>query len=266
MVETKQLFILIMYAFNLNLSFSYEEVVASTVILTTTIAFIWYWFLAQSETIKNRFYSADEFDVASREHIFFTKYMGFLILGVFPLVLVMGLFGTTLADVGLTWYAKTTWFSFFWIAALSIAVIPLAYRSAKKPENLINYPQIRAKRWTNKTFSINLIGWSIYLFGYELLFRGVLLFLLVDTLGVVVAIAINVLVYAISHVPKGLSETLGAIPLGLVLCILTLKSGTIWIAFFVHIALSFTNSLTALAHHPEITYIHWPKKSSKTNG
>jgi hypothetical protein len=51
-----------------------------------------------------------------------------------------------------------------------------------------------------------------------------------------------------------------------VLCILTLKSGTIWIAFFVHIALSFTNSLTALAHHPEITYIHWQKKSSKTNG
>lgn len=255
-----------MYAFNLNLSFSYAEVVSSTVILTVTVAFIWYWFLAQSEAIKNRFYRADEFDVASRKHIFFTKYMGFLILGIFPLGLVMGLFGTTLADVGLTWCAKTTWFSFFWIAVLSIAVIPLAYLSAKKPENLINYPQIRAKHWTNKTFSINLIGWSIYLFGYELLFRGVLLFLLVDTLGVVVAIAINVLVYAISHVPKGLSETLGAIPLGLVLCILTLKSGTIWIAFFVHIALSFTNSLTALAHHPEITYIHWPKKSSKTNG
>jgi membrane protease YdiL (CAAX protease family) len=93
-----------------------------------------------------------------------------------------------------------------------------------------------------------------------------LLFLLVDTLGVVAAIAINVMMYAISHVPKGLSETLGAIPLGLVLCILTLKSGTIWIAFFVHIALSFTNSLTALAHHPEITYIHWQVKSSKTNG
>ena len=168
MVETKQLFILIMETFPLNLSFSYAEVIASTVILATTIAFIWYWFLAQSEAVKNRFYSADEFDVASRKHIFFTKYMGFLILGVFPLVLVMCLFDTTLADVGLTWYAKTTWFSFFWIAVLSIAVIPLAYRSAKKPENLINYPQIRAKRWTNKTFSINLIGWAIYLFGYEL--------------------------------------------------------------------------------------------------
>ena len=57
MVETKQLFILIMETFPLNLSFSYAEVIASTVILATTIAFIWYWFLAQSEAVKNRFYS-----------------------------------------------------------------------------------------------------------------------------------------------------------------------------------------------------------------
>ncbi|MFM7594984.1 MAG: CPBP family intramembrane glutamic endopeptidase [Flavobacteriales bacterium] len=255
-----------MKAFPLNLSFSYKELVDSTVILTVTVSFIIYWFLAQSEGIKKRFYRLHEFDVAARKHIFFTKYMGFFILGVLPLILVMFLFGISLAEVGLTWYAETTWFSLFWIVILSIAVVPLAYRSAKKPENLLNYPQIRAKHWTNKTFAINLTGWAIYLFGYELLFRGVLLFLLVDSLGVVVAIAVNVLMYAISHVPKGLSETLGAIPLGLVLCILTLQSGTIWIAFFVHIALSFTNSLTALAYHPEITYVHWNKTSSKTNG
>ena len=68
--------------------------------------------------------------------------------------------------------------------------------------------------------------------------------------------------YAISHIPKGLSETIGSIPLGLVLCVLSLLSGTIWIAFFVHIALSFTNSLTALAHHPEIKYDHWQRKKT----
>jgi len=255
-----------MNSFPLNLIFSYQEIFDSTVILIGTVAFIVYWFLAQSTGIKNRFYRQHEFDVAARKHIFFTKYMGFLILGLFPLILVVLLFGTSLPEVGLTWYKETTWFSLFWIVILSIAVVPLAYRSAKKPENLLNYPQIRAKHWTNKTFVINLFGWTIYLFAYELLFRGILLFLLVDSLGVMVAIAINVLIYAVSHVPKGLSETLGAIPLGLVLCILTLQSGTIWIAFFVHIALSFTNSLTALAYHPEITYIHWNKKSAKTNG
>ena len=53
---------------------------------------------------------------------------------------------------------------------------------------------------------------------------------------------------------KGLDETIGAIPLGLVLCILTLASGTIWIALFVHVAMAWTNCFTALKFHPDIHY------------
>ena len=130
-------------------------------------------------------------------------------------------------------------------------VIPLAYFSAKKPKNLQNYPQIRAKLWTRKTLFINLLGWALYLFGYEFLFRGVLFIPLEDALGVWPAIAINVALYSATHIPKGLDETLGAIPLGVVLCLLTLASGTIWIAFIVHLAMAWTNSITALKHNPE---------------
>lgn len=251
-----------MYTFTFAKSFTVQELLVTTVILLTTVSFTSYWFISQSAKLKAWFYNQHEFDIASRKHIFFTKYMGFFLLGAIPLVLLMSLFNITLPNVGLTWYANTSWFSIGWIFLLSIVVIPMAYQSAKKPSNLLNYPQIRAKNWSRKTFYINLIGWAIYLFGYELLFRGILLFLLVDAVGVPIAIAINVMMYAISHIPKGLSETIGSIPLGLVLCILSLLSGTIWIAFFVHIALSFTNSLTALAHHPEIKYDHW--KSKKT--
>jgi membrane protease YdiL (CAAX protease family) len=135
----------------------------------------------------------------------------------------------------------------------------MAYFSAKKPKNLVNYPQIRAKNWDRKTFYINLLCLAIYLFGYELLFRGVLLFPLAETLGIWPAIAINIALYAATHIPKGLDETIGAAPLGLVLCILTLQSGNIWIAFLVHVALAWTNSLTALRYHPDIHYTHWKK-------
>jgi membrane protease YdiL (CAAX protease family) len=103
-------------------------------------------------------------------------------------------------------------------------------------------------------FYMNAFGWFIYLFGYELLFRGILLFPLVDSLGVWPAIAINIALYSATHIPKGLDETMGALPLGLVLCILTLYSGTIWIAFFVHVAMAWTNSFTALKYHPDIHY------------
>jgi membrane protease YdiL (CAAX protease family) len=224
-------------------------------IILSLVFFVAYWFTAQSDRIKASFYSKYDKDTASVKHIFFTKYMGFLLMGVSPTVIYLFFLPDySLADYGLTILPKTSFFSVIWTLGLSALVIPLAYISAKKPKNLVNYPQIRAKVWTNKTVFINALGWFIYLFGYEFLFRGTLLFPLVDTLGVWPAIAINIALYSATHIPKGLDETIGAIPLGLVLCLLTLQSGTIWIAFLVHVAMAWTNSFTALKFHPDIHY------------
>ena len=140
------------------------------------------------------------------------------------------------------------------ILALSALTIPLAYFSAKKPKNLLNYPQIRAKVWTKKMVFINAVGWFLYLFGYEFLFRGVLLIPLIEPLGMWPAIAINVALYSATHIPKGLDETIGAIPLGFVLCLLTISSGTIWIAFIVHVFMAWTNTFTALKFHPDMQF------------
>jgi membrane protease YdiL (CAAX protease family) len=240
----------------MNLTYiAQEDQIAPSVILITTFCFILYWFVAQSQKIKEVFYAKHSFDEASRKHIFFTKYFGFLVLGVIPVLFLWLLIPSfSLQEIGLWFNSETTWFSIAWTLGLSLVVIPMAFISAKKPENLKNYPQIRSKVWTNKTMAINLLGWALYLFGYELLFRGTLFFPLVESLGIWPAVAVNIALYATTHIPKGLAETLGAIPLGLVLCLLTLQSGTVWIAFFVHLALAWTNSLTALAYHPEIQY------------
>lgn len=225
-------------------------------ILSALVFFVIYWFVAQSGVIKAKFYAKNDEDTASVKHIFFTKYFGFLAMGVAPTVVCL-LFipDVSLADYGLTFIPSTTLFTVVWTVGLCALVIPLAAFSAKKPKNLVNYPQIRAKKWDNSIYIKNLLGWALYLFGYEFLFRGVLLIPLVDTLGVWPAIAINIALYSATHIPKGLDETIGAIPLGLVLCLLTLASGTIWIAFIVHVAMAWTNSLTALKHHPEIHYV-----------
>jgi len=39
-----------------------------------------------------------------------------------------------------------------------------------------------------------------------------------------------------------------------VLCILTLSSGTIWIAFFIHLTMALTNSFASLKFHPDMHY------------
>ena len=240
-------------SFEVNTSWSATDTQVFLPIFFALIFFVTYWFTAQSEKIKAMFFAKNDPDQASIKHIFFTKYFGFISMGVIPTILCLIFVpGISLADYGLTIIPETTMFTLAWTIGLSILVIPLAYFSAKKPKNLVNYPQIRAKNWTKKTLFINLLGWALYLFGYEFLFRGTLLIPLVEPLGVWPAIAINIALYSATHIPKGLDETLGAIPLGLVLCLLTLASGTIWIAFIVHVAMAWTNSLTALKHHPDI--------------
>ena len=222
-------------------------------LLLTLAFFSIYWFTSKSEKIKKRFYDKYDHDQASLKHIFFTKYFGFISMGILPTILcLVFLPKLTLADLGLTFIYKTAQFSIFWISGLSILIIPLVYFSAKKPKNLVNYPQIRAKVWTKKMIFINALGWFLYLFGYEFLFRGVLLIPLIEPLGMWPAIAINIALYSATHIPKGLDETVGAIPLGFVLCLLTISSGTIWIAFIVHVVMAWTNTFTALKFHPEM--------------
>ena len=222
-------------------------------LLLTLVFFSIYWFTSKSEKIKKRFYDKYDHDQASLKHIFFTKYFGFISMGILPTIFcLVFLPELTLADLGLTFIYKTAQFSIFWILGLSILIIPLVYFSAKKPKNLVNYPQIRAKVWTKKMIFINALGWFLYLFGYEFLFRGVLLIPLIEPLGMWPAIAINIALYSATHIPKGLDETIGAIPLGFVLCLLTISSGTIWIAFIVHVVMAWTNTFTALKFHPEM--------------
>lgn len=220
------------------------------------VFFTLYWFVAQSASIKKRFYDKYDHDTASYKHIFFTKVFGFISMGIIPMIICL----IVLSDIpfsayGLTIIPETTLLSLVWIIGLSIVVVPLVYFSAQKPKNLVNYPQIRSKKWTRRMLYMNLLGWFLYLFGYEFLFRGVLLIPLVETLGVWPAIAINIALYSATHIPKGLDETIGAIPLGLVLCLLTLATGTIWIAFLVHVVMAWTNTLTSLKFNPDMELV-----------
>ena len=218
--------------------------------------FVMYWFTTKSEIVKAFFYNKYEFDLASASHITFLRIVGFFTMGLLSSILCLILMPDySFADYGLTYNSETTLFTGFWTLVLILLVIPLAYISARKPKNLVNYPQIRARIWTRKIVFINASGWVLYLFGYEFLFRGVLLFPLVKHLGVWPAIAINIALYAATHIPKGLEETIGATILGFVLCLLTIASGTIWIAYFVHVALAWTNSFTALKYHPDMQFI-----------
>lgn len=138
-----------------------------------------------------------------------------------------------------------------------ILLIGINLLNYRKPDNLAVFPQIRKKEWDMKTLVYSAATWFIYLLGYEILFRGYMLFAMADFMGSWPAIAINVFLYSLVHFHKGVKEAAGAVPLGLVLCLLCLKTGSFLPAFIAHVFLALSNEWLSLKAHPEI---HLKKK------
>lgn len=241
--------------FQIDFSMTKDDLATLLPVSLATITFIIYWFTAMSPKIKGRFLKNNDPDTSSVKSFLFNKAFGFFIMGVVPLVTCLIVFkGSTLASYGLVINPDSFLLTVVCIAILSTIVIAIAILSARKKEYLVNYPQIRAGIWTKRTILATIAGWAIYLLGYETLFRGILLMPLAHHLGIWPAIIVNLSFYSATHIPKGLAEAVGAIPLGLVFCVLALITGTIWVAFFVHFAMAITNCLAAFKFHPDMTY------------
>ncbi len=139
-----------------------------------------------------------------------------------------------------------------WVLLLALIVVPLNYFAARQPDNLARYPQIRARRWSRSLIALSAGTWVAYLFGYEYMFRGLLLLACAESWGEWPAIALNLAIYALAHVPKGYKEAFGAIPLGLLLCLFALHTGNIWAAFLIHSTMALANEWYSLRYHPEM--------------
>lgn len=210
------------------------------------IGFATFWFVSKATKIND----------GSVKNVLFTKYWGLFTMGIIPAVIALTLMPQySLADYGLTYISASMITSLVATMILAALTMPLAFMSAKKPSHQVNYPQIREKNWTRSLVLKNSLGWSAYLLGYEFLFRGILLFPLVDAMGVWPAIAINTAMYSATHIPKGLDETIGAAFLGVVLCLITLMTGTIWVAVVVHIIMALTNSFSSIYHNPQMKFV-----------
>lgn len=150
----------------------------------------------------------------------------------------------------------------YWVLALVAVLLPFNLAIGSKKKTLSEYPQIRKRQWSPVTLFLSAASWIAYLFAYEWLFRGLLFFVSLKLMGLWLAILVNILLYAIVHIPKGREEVIGAIPLGIVLCIATYHTGSIWVAVIGHIILALSNEWITLYRHPDIHFI-WSLKQAR---
>jgi membrane protease YdiL (CAAX protease family) len=140
----------------------------------------------------------------------------------------------------------------WWIPAAGLIIL-INYFAARNENHLAQYPQIRVKEWKPGLITLSAISWITYLTGYEFMFRGFLLFSCFESFGYWPAIIINISLYSLVHLPKGLRETLASVFFGFILSYLTILFGSFWFALFVHITLALSSEWFSIAFHPDMT-------------
>ena len=242
--------------FEIDMRFTEQNLKVFIPIVGCLIGFLIFYFIQFSDNIKQKFLNKYGNDKGYVKFILYTRYLGVISMGVLPAPAYILTFpDTSLLQLGLGFYKETLMTTLIWGFGISVVLIPLISLSVRDSKHLANYPQMRINKWTSKTLLANLISWAVYLVGYEFLFRGVLFFPLLEEIGLWPAIAVNLSLYTGSHVPYGLKITLPTIPLSIVLCLLSAQTGTIWIAFLVHLAITWTNSLTGIKYNPEMKIV-----------
>jgi len=184
------------------------------------------------------------------------RFAGFILMAVLPTGLLFAISDIRFEDIGLIPVQGSGMFMFLGSLILGISgVIVTVLLNPGSPKHFEKYPQIRDTRWTRSIFIWNIISWIVYLTGYEILFRGIVLFTIIGSNGVWTAVAVSTALYSALHLQKGFFEAIGAIPLGLLFSIVTIISGSVWIAVIVHVVMAISNTLWSLKHHPEMAFI-----------
>ena len=137
---------------------------------------------------------------------------------------------------------------------LILLIVLTASLSVRKPDVMERVPRLRLEEWNIFYILTSITGWGIYLLGYEFIFRQLLLFTWAEAFGIVPAITVNLVLYAVFHLPAGWKETVGSIPFGLVLCLISLYTGSFWMAFLLHWTLSVSSEMFSIYYNPEMKF------------
>lgn len=182
----------------------------------------------------------------------FCKLSGFTLFGLIPGILIFVLFPQSLSQFGLSFGQINV---YWYLLCLPVLIVGVNFFLANNPDTFKRYPEMRFSEWTNLRLAVLVIGWTIYLLGYEFLFRGLLLFSVYYSYGLFVSVSVNLIIYSLVHLPKGKAEMLGAIPFGILLCSLSLLTGSIILPFLLHLSLALSTDFFTIHYNPDMKYI-----------
>ena len=84
---------------------------------------------------------------------------------------------------------------------------------------------------------------ALFLIMYEIFFRGLVLFIMLEDFGITIAIIINLFLYVLVHWFNK-KERYGSVLMGIILCGVTIYYYSVWPAIIIHLSLSLSHEIT----------------------
>ena len=208
-----------------------------SVILVISLVFIYFRYILRSRIFNSGKILID---------FFLGKISGFLLFGLVPIMILLLSDDLSPSEAGFTLgnlHRHT-----FLAAALAIVVALVTYfvtglNSRLKKGGAINIPSL-----SFRNMLVIVSGWTIYILGYEFLFRGVLWFFCYSAFGFVPALIINVIIYSLAHLGQGPLMSAGSVPVGIILCLLAHISGTFLFPFIIHTTMAVSYECFSVYH------------------
>jgi len=230
--------------------FHSEDTLPVVAIILAVLMYLLYWYGSQSRVLQRRLLFRVPEPLHSLIKVLWIRTTGMFFLGFIPALVYYWFLPLRVQVPLFSWKMQQD--TFFWIASVGTIMILITYLARHGEENLKNYPQIRIHPWPVPVVFLNFVSWFGFLLAYEFLFRGILFFSVYEAWGFWPSITINTALYALVHFPKGMRETIGAIPFGLLMCFITFNTGSIWAAFGIHLVMALANDHFARLAHSEM--------------
>lgn len=225
----------------------------SVVILGVILFYYLYYYLAHSGflyRLAERKYKQNLQNELFR--YFMQKLAGFIFLGVIPGFIYYFFAEHSLVKFGFSLFMLKSNIGII-LLLTSIIVLVLFFTQKANPQR--SSLQIDLKEWTPNLFLFNVLGWILYLVGYEFLFRGILLSECFAVFGFWPAIAVNVVIYSAIHMVNGKDQAIGALVFGTIACYFVLVRGTLLIPVLMHISLSVFSDYFSIRFNPRIRFV-----------
>jgi len=168
-------------------------------------------------TEYSRFFNSND-PFAAQVYYFLSA---FVLLGLIPLIIWLTLFRKNLADIGLS-FGNVRQSTIFTLIGIPVMIL-IAFISAKDPAFRAEYPLNQMLLTDQSNLVSYLLLYGLYYIGWEIFFRGFMLFGLQRAYGSAAAILIQTIPSCIMHIGKPDGEIFASIIAGLIFGWITLK-------------------------------------------